>query len=126
MGMRGIHTQINDIRRKIFTEVARLSYNYKNGDLSEMDLVPYRIIPGEISTYRDRDSVFLERAIMMERPCAEACRTMAIITDEYGRAEINQGKCVSCEMCLANCPFGAIADKTQIFQSIQAIKSEKI
>lgn len=65
MGMRGIHTSINDIRRKIFTEVAKLSYNYKDGDLSEMDLIPYRIIPGEVSTYRD--SVFLERAIIEER-----------------------------------------------------------
>ena len=35
MGMRGIHTSINDIRRAIFAEVARLSYNYKPGDLSE-------------------------------------------------------------------------------------------
>ena len=26
-------------------------------------------------------------------------------------------------MCLANCPFGAIADKAQIVQTIQAIKS---
>lgn len=65
MGMRGIHTSINDIRRAIFTEVARLSYNYKEGDLSEMELIPYRIIPGEVSHYRD--SVFLERAIIKER-----------------------------------------------------------
>lgn len=27
-------------------------------------------------------------------------------------------------MCLANCPFGAIADKAQIFQTIQALKSD--
>ena len=65
MGMRGIHTSINDIRRAIFTEVAKLSYNYKEGDLSEMELIPYRIIPGEVSRYRD--SVFLERAIIEER-----------------------------------------------------------
>ena len=65
MGMRGIHTSINDIRRAIFTEVARLSYNYKPGDLSEMELIPYRIIPGEVSRYRE--SVFLERAIIEER-----------------------------------------------------------
>ena len=65
MGMRGIHTSINDIRRSIFTEIARLSYNYKPGDLSEMELIPYRIIPGEVSHYRD--SVFLERAIVRER-----------------------------------------------------------
>ena len=65
MGMRGIHTSINDIRRAIFAEVAKLSYNYKEGDLSEMELIPYRIIPGEVSRYRE--SVFLERAIVRER-----------------------------------------------------------
>jgi [FeFe] hydrogenase (group B1/B3) len=48
----------------------------------------------------------------------------AIRSDEYGRAEIDQEKCVSCGMCLANCPFGAIADKAQIFQCIQALRSD--
>ena len=62
MGMRGIHTSVNDIRRAIFSEVAKLSYNYKPGDLHEMELIPYRVIPGEISHYRD--DVFLERAIV--------------------------------------------------------------
>ena len=64
MGMRGIHTSINDIRKQVFTEVARLSYQYA-GDLSDMENIPYRIIPGEVSTYRE--SVFLERAIVKER-----------------------------------------------------------
>ena len=65
MGMRGIHTSINDIRRMVFTEVAKLSYNYQPGNLTEMENIPYRIIPGEVSTYRE--SVFLERAIVKER-----------------------------------------------------------
>ena len=65
MGLRGIHTSINDIRKAVFAEVARLSYEYQPGDLSEMEKIPYRIIPGEISKYRE--SVFLERAIVMER-----------------------------------------------------------
>lgn len=47
----------------------------------------------------------------------------AIESDELGRAKINYDKCVSCGMCLVNCPFGAIADKGQIFQLIHAIKS---
>ena len=64
MSMRGIHTSINDIRKKVFAEVARLSYQY-HGDLSDMENIPYRIIPGEVSTYRE--SVFLERAIVKER-----------------------------------------------------------
>ena len=65
MSFRGIYTSINDIRKEVFAEVARLSYEYKEGDLSEMELIPYRIIPGEVSKYRD--SVFLERAIVEER-----------------------------------------------------------
>ncbi|MBQ1491793.1 MAG: 4Fe-4S binding protein, partial [Blautia sp.] len=63
--MRGIYTSVNDIRKRVFAEVAKLSYNYQEGDLSEMELIPYRIIPGEVSTYRE--SVFLERAIVKER-----------------------------------------------------------
>ena len=31
-------------------------------------------------------------------------------------------ECVSCGMCIVNCPFGAISDKGQIFQLIQSIK----
>ncbi len=65
MSMRGIHTSINDIRTRVFAEVARLSYNYPDQDLSDMENIPYRIIPGEVSTYRE--SVFLERAIVKER-----------------------------------------------------------
>ena len=229
--MRGVYTSVNDIRKMVFAEVARLSYDYQDGDLSQMEQIPYRIIPGEISTYRE--SVFLERAIVgermrlamglpfraasehapvsegalecvrpekyyqppliniikfachkcpdhvvhvtdvcqgclahpcqevcpknaisfadgksvidqekcvkcgkcitacpysaiirQERPCAKACGMNAIRSDEYGRADIDQEKCVSCGMCLVNCPFGAISDKAQIFQTIQAIKSD--
>lgn len=65
MAMRGIYTSVNDIRKRVFAEVARLSYDYKDGDLSQMELIPYRVIPGEVSTYRE--SVFLERAIVKER-----------------------------------------------------------
>lgn len=63
--MRGIYTSVNDIRKRVFAEVARLSYDYKDGDLSRMEEIPYNVIPGEISIYRD--SVFLERAIVRER-----------------------------------------------------------
>ncbi|MBR5419589.1 MAG: 4Fe-4S dicluster domain-containing protein [Lachnospiraceae bacterium] len=65
MGVRGVYTSVNEQRKKVFTEVARLSYEYKEGDLSEMELIPYRIVPGEVSMYQD--SVFLERAIVRER-----------------------------------------------------------
>ena len=46
----------------------------------------------------------------------------AISSDEHGRAVIDYDKCVSCGMCIVNCPFGAISDKGQIFQVIQSIK----
>ena len=46
----------------------------------------------------------------------------AIESDELGRAKINYDKCVSCGMCLVNCPFAAIADKSQIFQIINAMQ----
>ena len=60
--------------------------------------------------------------IRFERPCAEACGMDAIGCDERGRAKIDYDKCVNCGMCLVNCSFGAIVDKGQIFQLIQAIK----
>ena len=63
--MRGIYTSVNDIRKRVFAEFAKFSYDYKDGDLSQMEQVPYRIIPGEVSTYRE--SVFLEKAIVKER-----------------------------------------------------------
>ena len=226
--MRGVHSAVDDIRRNIFTEVARLAY--ESDDYKQVDMIPYKIVPGEVAHHRH--DVFLERAIVsarlklalgmdldpngpsapisaniqdaatdqkyfneplvniipyacnacppkqvritdscqgcishpcmnvcpkdaiyldenkrchidqskcikcgkcfnqcpyraiskVERPCAAACGMDAIESDELGRAKINYDKCVSCGMCLVNCPFAAIADKSQIFQLIQAIK----
>ncbi len=62
--------------------------------------------------------------VKQERPCAKVCGMNAIKSDEYGRAEIDHDKCVSCGMCLVNCPFSAIIDKSQIFQTITALKSD--
>ncbi len=61
--MRGIYSSVTDIRRKVFTEVARLAY--ENDDYSKMELLPYKILPGEVAKYRE--SIFLERAIVGER-----------------------------------------------------------
>ena len=61
--------------------------------------------------------------IRQQRPCAAACGVDAIGSDKNGKAEIDYEKCVSCGMCLVNCPFGAIADKSQIFQVIRAIQA---
>ena len=62
--------------------------------------------------------------IKQERPCVKACGLGAIEEDEFGHATINQDKCVSCGMCLNSCPFAAIVDKGQIYQTIQALKSD--
>ena len=53
----------------------------------------------------------------LKRPCAASCGMDAISSDEDGKAVIDYDKCVSCGQCLVNCPFGAIIDKGQIFQT---------
>ena len=230
--MRGLFTPITKIRRQVFTEVAKFAFER---DLTQDDFnffyeSSYRIIPGEVATYRD--SVFKERAIIRERirlalglpirpagthkpltegmaacatsekqlelplvnvipfaceacptdtikvsdncrkclahpcttvcpvnavsigksaaiidqdkcikcgrcvtacpyqailrfgrPCAQACGAKAINSDELGRATIDQEKCVSCGLCIVSCPFAAIADKSEIFQLITAIRT---
>ncbi len=61
--MRGIPSLITDIRKKVFTEVARLSYSGNGYEAA--DELPYRIVPGDRPLHRE--SVFLERAIAGER-----------------------------------------------------------
>ncbi len=61
--VRGIHTFVNDIRRSVFTEIARLAY--EGGDYSRIAALPYKIIPGEVAEHRE--NIFLERAIVSER-----------------------------------------------------------
>ena len=65
--MRGIYTPVTDIRRKVFTEVARMAYEVT--DRQDIDYLmrelPYEIIPGEERSLRS--SIFLERAIVSER-----------------------------------------------------------
>ena len=57
------------------------------------------------------------------RPCKKACGVNAIRSDARGRAIIDNDMCVSCGQCMVSCPFGAIADKSQIFQLIRAMQS---
>ena len=65
--MRGIYTPVTDIRRKVFTEVARMSYesNEMADYAKEIRDLPFKIMPGEDSSLRS--SIFLERAIVSER-----------------------------------------------------------
>ena len=73
--MRGVYTNLTDIRRRVFTEVAKVAYGSAK-DLAttedpvpeavhELRQLPYKLIPGNVATYRE--SVFLERAIVQER-----------------------------------------------------------
>ncbi|MDO5709286.1 MAG: iron hydrogenase, partial [Coriobacteriales bacterium] len=70
--MRGVYTNLTDIRRRVFADVARIIYEL-GSDPSNTDKdfdqafeeLPYKIIPGDVATYRE--SVFLERAIVEER-----------------------------------------------------------
>lgn len=62
--MRGVHTVVNDLRRKVFTEVARMAF--EGGDYAEtIRRLPHKIIPGEVARYRQ--SILVERAIVGER-----------------------------------------------------------
>ena len=60
--MRNIPSLITDIRKQVFTEVARMAFS---GDCSQMEDIPFRIVPGENPLHRE--SIFLERAIAGER-----------------------------------------------------------
>ena len=61
--MRGIPSLITDIRKRVFTEVARMAYEGK-GYEGANDL-PFKIVPGDRPLHRE--SIFLERAIVGER-----------------------------------------------------------
>ena len=61
--MRGLYSSKTKIRHEIFTEIARMAY--EGGDCSRLDELPYKIVPGEIASYRE--SIFLERAVVGER-----------------------------------------------------------
>ena len=75
--MRGVATRIQEIRRRIFREVARMAYHTEWPTDRRIEALPYEIIPGEIGNFRN--DIFLERAIVGERlrlamglPCRNA------------------------------------------------------
>ena len=61
--MRGVHSAVDEIRRSVFTEIAKLAY--EGGDYTRVDRIPYKILPGEIAHHRH--DIFLERAIVQQR-----------------------------------------------------------
>ena len=88
--MRGIPSLITDIRKNVFTEVARMAYN--GGDYTQAEDLPFKIVPGDQPLHRE--SIFLERAIAGERVrlamglSLQNVQQRALITDGMDQAAI--------------------------------------
>ena len=63
--MRGVETRIQEIRHRIFTEVARMAYHTEWPTDRRIEALPFDIMPGEVGNIRN--DIFLERAIVGER-----------------------------------------------------------
>lgn len=61
--MKESYVKLINIRRLVFTEIARMAYNDTN--LDDLEKSAFNILPGEVATYRE--SIFRERAILEER-----------------------------------------------------------
>ena len=62
--MRGIDTQVRQIRRRVFKEVANLAYTSENLK-DDVEALPYSIVGADAPAYRD--SIYRERAVVTER-----------------------------------------------------------
>ncbi|MCI6537398.1 4Fe-4S dicluster domain-containing protein [uncultured Eubacterium sp.] len=62
--MRGLHTQVSDLRKGVFVEVARIAYESENIN-DDLEAIPYKLSPDE--TPRFRESIYRERAVSSER-----------------------------------------------------------
>ena len=78
--MRGVETRIQEIRHRIFREVARMAYHTEWPVDKRIEELPYKIIPGEVGNFRN--DVFLERAIVGERLKTKYKPTSEIETSE--------------------------------------------
>ena len=82
--MRGVETRIQEIRHRVFREVARMAYHTEWPVDKRIESLPYKIIPGEVGNFRN--DVFLERAIVGERlrlamglPCGQIVLSVAVL-----------------------------------------------
>ena len=82
--MRGLYSSKTHIRHSIFTEIAKMAY--KGDDPSKLEDLPYTIIPGEVSEYRN--DIFIERAVVGERLRVAMGMSLRSITEH---APISQG-----------------------------------
>ena len=62
--MRGINTPIKELRKQVFTEVAKVAFDSSNIN-DDIEAIPYKITPGDAPLYRE--SIYRERAICSER-----------------------------------------------------------
>lgn len=62
--MRGIDTPVNQLRKQVFVEVAKVAYESDNVN-NDIEAIPYKITPGDAPRFRD--SIYRERAIASER-----------------------------------------------------------
>ena len=95
--MRGVETRIQEIRHRIFREVARMAYHTEWPVDKRIEELPYKIIPGEVGNFRN--DVFLERAIVGERlrlamglPCRNASEH-APVSDNIEAADKAESPC---------------------------------
>ena len=74
--MRGVYTNLTEIRRKVFAGVARIAY--EQGEDSEGDLqrLPYEIVPGEIATASPSSLSALSCRSASALPWACRCRAL--------------------------------------------------
>ena len=87
--MRGVHSAIDDLRREVFAEVARLAY--EGGDYSRIDEIPYKIEErraGDIATcYADPAKAAEVLGWKADRTldvmCADSCRWQTQNPDGY-------------------------------------------
>ncbi len=90
--MRGIPSLITDIRKKVFTEVAKMAY--EGNDYTKAEDLPYIIVPG--ASPLQRESIFLERAIAGERVrlamglSIRSIQTRSLMTEGMDHAAIAQ------------------------------------
>ena len=63
--MRGIRTSVSDLRKKIFSEVAKIALEEEHNINDAVEAVPYTVCPGDEPKYRE--SIYRERAIAAER-----------------------------------------------------------
>lgn len=111
--MRGLYSSKTEIRHKIFTEIARMAYEEQSPE-EVLEELPYKIIPGEVATYRD--SIFLERAVVGERlrvamgmslrKITEACANLQRCGTQYYRRKILRTAAYQCDQIRLQCLSG--------------------